>query len=239
MKKINNLLKDAKTIIFFDLEGTQTSQEIIAIGAIKCVLDNKNQIKKIYPGFKKYVKCNGEIGHIIEKLTGITYDLINSQGISFNEMFQLFDEYIGDKVNLKFVSYGNFDMRLLNQTILVNNMVNNPLFNYIQQNYIDFALMFYQYVRNNNGTQLSLVDALRIYKTTPETNIHDPLIDTKNLIHLYKAFLKHKKITIEEYEKTLINHKSYPEPVRKLLIKLRDEKSINYSDFINFIKEDL
>ena len=52
MKFINKLLNDANEIIFMDFEGTQLTQEIIAIGAIKIELDNKKRIKKT-PVFRK------------------------------------------------------------------------------------------------------------------------------------------------------------------------------------------
>lgn len=48
MKLIDKLLNGSKTIVFLDFEGTQISQEIIAIGAVKVTLD-KNNIKKILP----------------------------------------------------------------------------------------------------------------------------------------------------------------------------------------------
>lgn len=46
MKILKNCLNDCKTIVFFDFEGTQHSQEIIAIGAIKVDIDAKLQVIK-------------------------------------------------------------------------------------------------------------------------------------------------------------------------------------------------
>ena len=46
MKVLTNALKGSRTIVFFDFEGTQFSQEIVALGAIKVDIDEKNQIMK-------------------------------------------------------------------------------------------------------------------------------------------------------------------------------------------------
>ena len=48
MKVLTNALKGSRTIVFFDFEGTQFSQEIVALGAIKVDIDEKNQIMKIH-----------------------------------------------------------------------------------------------------------------------------------------------------------------------------------------------
>ena len=52
MKSINKALNNANQIVFLDFEGTQFSQEIIAIGAYKAILDNKKQVIKYDDGFK-------------------------------------------------------------------------------------------------------------------------------------------------------------------------------------------
>ena len=41
MEAFNKLIKNKKTLVFLDLEGTQFSHEIIAIGAVKCKIDEK------------------------------------------------------------------------------------------------------------------------------------------------------------------------------------------------------
>ena len=70
MQEINKILNCRKEVIFLDFEGTQFSQEIFAIGAIKVLLDNKNRVNKKSSPFKVYVKTQNKIGSIIEKLTG-------------------------------------------------------------------------------------------------------------------------------------------------------------------------
>ena len=69
---LTSKLNDANQIVFMDFEGTQLTQEIIAIGAIKADLDNKKQIKKLYKPFKVYVISEGVVGPFVENLTGIT-----------------------------------------------------------------------------------------------------------------------------------------------------------------------
>ena len=47
MKFLENVLNCKRKLIFFDLEGTQTTSEIIAIAAIKVTLDARYNVKKL------------------------------------------------------------------------------------------------------------------------------------------------------------------------------------------------
>ena len=71
-KKLLTVLKGHKVLVFMDYEGTQFSHEMIAIGAILVVIDQKTgRIKKKKAPFKTYVKAHNRIGSYVERLTGI------------------------------------------------------------------------------------------------------------------------------------------------------------------------
>ena len=239
MKEITKLLNGSKVAIFLDFEGTQYSQEIIAIGAIKCVLDNKNQIKKTYPGFKFYVKADGQVGKIVTELTGITDEKVRTDGIEFKKCMDLFEKYVGHHTNIKYITYGNFDMRLLHQSATLSNINDNKFIKSIYKNYVDFSTILNHYVRSKQGTQLSLMDALDVFQLTPEGEAHDPLFDAKNLMYLYHALLKNKAILLEQYQKVLLNNHSYPAPITKLIKDVYAKGSANINDFKKYIEEDI
>ena len=239
MKEITRLLNGSKVAIFLDFEGTQYTQEIIAIGAIKCVLDNKNQIKKVYPGFKFFVKADGQVGKIVCELTGITDEKIRTEGIEFKKCMALFEKYVGHHSNIKYITYGNFDMRLLHQSATLSNMNKEKFIRSIYKNYIDFSVLLNHYVKSARGTQLSLIDALAIFQITPEGGPHDPLFDAKNLMHLYQGMIKNKSILLNEYEKVLLNNHSYPAPIAKLIKDLKTKGTASMSDLKKYIEEDL
>lgn len=239
MKQINKLLKSSKVVVFLDFEGTQFSQEIIAIGAIKVTLDNKNHIKKVSPGFKKYVKAFGEIGKFVKELTGISEETLDKEGVNFLYAMKYFQKYCGNEKNIKFITYGNFDMRLLHQSSEINNMQTNLFIKNIFNNYIDFTSIFNQFIKSDKGTQLSLIDALKIFKIKPKGEPHDPLFDAENLMLLYEAFITKKAIVLEEYRNVILNHKQYPNPVAKILKDLKNKKTVSYSDLTKYIEEDI
>ena len=121
MKKILKILSNRKYILFFDLEGTQHSQEMIAIGAVLCSLDKHGKIKREKAPFKRYVKAKNKVGRIVVNLTGITDDLIKEQGISFLDAMKDLKKYCGLAwKKALFVSFGTNDIRILNQTIAYN-----------------------------------------------------------------------------------------------------------------------
>jgi len=239
MKLLNSALNDFKTIIFIDFEGTQTSQEIIAIGAVKCDIDAKNQVKKTYNGFKVFVKAKNKIGPIITRLTGITEPLLKEQGVSFEVALNKLHKYIGTNLNVKFLSYGSFDLRLVHQTSSLNGMERHPIVQAFNKNNIDFASIFQHYVKSSKHEQLSLIDGLKLFKITPIEGIHDPITDSRNLILLYQACLNNKKILQEEYKKLIVADPHLPKPVAKAITKLVKDGNLNKKEFDKYIEEDV
>ena len=239
MKEINRLLNSSKTVVFLDYEGTQFTQEIIAIGAVKVILDNKNQIKKVYPGFKQFVKAHGEVGPVVSKLTGITDIELQEKGINFLYANKYFKEYVGNHANIKFITYGNFDMRLLHQTSVIAGLTEDPFIKNIYKNYIDFSTLLGRYVKNKKGTQLSLHDALELFNVTPQGEAHNPMFDALNLMLLYKAVLNNRSILTKEYTKVLLNNHVYPTPISKIIRDLKTKGSTTMEDLVKYIGEDI
>ena len=71
MKSLFKLIGKKRTIIFLDLEGTQFSHEMIALGAYRADLDKNYRIKKVHRGIHFFVKAKNKIGHYVENLTNI------------------------------------------------------------------------------------------------------------------------------------------------------------------------
>ena len=240
MKLMNNLLNDSKQIVFIDFEGTQLTQEIIAIGAIKVDLDNKHRIKKAYKPFKVFIRAEGVVGPIVTELTGITDIFLFQHGLTFKEALEKFEAYCGKNLTfVKFMTYGNFDMRLLHQTALQNSLEDDDFIHAIYKKYIDFANVISRFVRSNRNETLSLFDALRKFEITPQGNAHDPESDAINLSLLYNAFLTEKNIVREEYQKVLLNNPKLPRPIQRAISELVLNGQINMEQFEHFIDEDL
>ncbi|MCI6788253.1 MAG: exonuclease domain-containing protein [Mollicutes bacterium] len=238
MKEINNVLKDRKEIIFLDLEGTQESQEIIAIGAVSAKLDNKNRIKSISPRFKVYIKSQGPVGYVVTNLTGITDELLKEQGVSFKEGIEKFKRFLkSDFSNKVFATYGNFDLRLLKVTSDLNDMMQDELILNIFKNHWDLASFFARYMRNSKGSFLSLKDSLSIFNVTFDGEEHDPSFDAYNLALLYDSFTTSPRVVQEEYKKLLDSNGHLPWPIIKVIQKINLTGSCSKEEYNEFIKE--
>ena len=240
MQEINKILNNRKEIVFLDFEGTQITQEIIAIGAIKVTLDAKNQIKSKSNPFRVYVKARGKVGRIVKNLTGIDDQLLKEQGVTFKEAFERLRKYVGKNVDkYLYCTYGNYDMRMLHVTSEINMMNEDSLVQAILHHYWDFSATFTKYIKSARNEQLSLKDGLKVFKLSFEGEEHDPSFDAVNLMRLYDAFLTQKGTVLTEYKKTLDRYNKMPRPFQKVMRKLNTDDSITKEEYINFIIEEL
>ena len=240
MEKVLRILKKRKYIVFFDLEGTQHTQEMIAIGAVICSLDRHGKIKKEKEPFKRYVKAKNKIGRIVINLTGITEEQLQKEGVSFKTAMEELKKYCG--LNWKkalFVSFGNNDIRILNQTIAYNLDAPKELCHQIHKNYWDFGTFLTNYVRDEKGCMMSLVHYCEAFNVDLMKPAHDPVSDAVNLAHLYQAFLTEKNFVHEEYKKILVANNKIPEPVHQMIVKLSQGESVTPQMFDEEIKKEL
>ena len=207
MKELINILKGKRKLLFFDLEGTQETKEIIAIGASKVNLDAKFFIKNFdKKGFKQYVKSNGEIGKFVTDLTNINEKTLKEKGITFEKMIDKFKSYVGKNPgDFLFITYGNFDLKLLHTTCQLHNDYGRNFIDIICKNYLDLSNFSSRFVKDNNFNKCSLVESIVNLDGTPLKNEHDPLVDTKMFD---KTFCGLRRVHI--------NPATHPAPMRPL-----------------------
>lgn len=240
MKEINKLLKDRKQIVFLDFEGTQYTQEIMAIGAVKVSIDAKNNIKKNNKKFIVYINPFGEVGKIVEGITGLNDEFLQENGTTFKKAIEKLKKFVGLKYkDATYVTYGNFDKRLLHCSQELNEMENDPFIATIYENYMDFSAIFSKFVKDNKGQQLSLAEGLKVFKINFVGTEHDPSDDAYNLMLLYEAFVTKRGILLEQYKTTLDRFSHMPTPFIKLIRKLNKDKQISYDDYLKFIEEEI
>ena len=239
MKFLEKLLNCKRKLVFFDLEGTQTTSEIIAIAAVKVTLDAKYNIKKIdEKGFKKYVKAQSDIGPVVTKLTGINEDLLNDLGIPFEKAFDQFMNYIGKDFNeCMFITYGNYDKKLLFQTSKVNNDYRFEDIKKITTNYVDLSLFISKFMKDDRNNLLSLSECVEVLGGQFKGLKHDPLADTYNLIQVYDLFLKNRNIVKERYKQLITNDPKLPKPIANLIRKLSSGQNVTPKDFEQYIDD--
>ena len=240
MQKVDKILRGRNNIVFIDFEGTQRTQEMIAIGAVSCSLNRDGTIKNMKPAFKRFVRSTTKVGGIVQGLTGIDDNLLRKEGRSFYDTMVELRKYVGLKwKKTLFVTYGNNDMRILNQTIVHN--LNSPLdvCKQIQTNYWDFGTFINGYVKDENYQTLSLVHLCELYEIELATPYHDPAVDAINLANLYNAFLTKKEITQREYKKVITHNPKLPTSVQAVLKALGNNQNVTPEQFDEELKKEL
>ncbi len=238
MKKINRILKGRKYICFLDFEGTQFSHEMIAYGAYFTYLNKEGQIVKAKNPIRNYVKSKNSIGRFVKELTGITEKDLETYGVPFSKAIHEIKKYCGLAFKKTvFVTFGNHDMRILNQSCSYNLDAPKELCDIIKKNYFDFQSVISEFVKDDNGNPLSLSHYLEVFGVEFDGTAHDPMYDAVNLARLYSVFLKEKNIVLEQYYKVLNRSNIGPEPVNKAIKKLLNGEGVTPEEFKEFVKE--
>lgn len=239
MKFLENVLNCKRKLVFFDLEGTQTTSEIIAIAAIKVTLDAKYNVKKIdEKGFKKYVKSIGPIGPVVTRLTGINEDLLNDLGISYKKAFDQFMNYVGNDINdCMFVTYGNYDKKLLFETCKINDSYRLDDVKRISSNYVDLSMFLSKFMKDDKNNLLSLTECVEMLGGSFKGLKHDPMADTINLVQVYDLFTKNKNIVKDRYKRLISTDPKLPKPLQNVIKKLNSGQNVTPKDFQQYIDD--
>ncbi len=223
-----------------DLEGTQFTHEMIAIGAIKVEIRKDGTVKKIHKGMYTLVKAKNRIGKVVTDLTGITEADLKQNGISFRNAIEQLKKYMGrDFTKCLFVTFGNHDFRIVAQSLAHNLDVKKEDVEVIIKHQFDFAEFANNYVKDDKNNNLSLANMLKVFNIEFEGTQHNALADTLNLVYLYDAFIKNKEILKNEYRKTLGMYRHLPEPIHKAIERLAKQENVSAEDFEKYVDESL
>ncbi len=240
MKALKKKLRDCKSLVFIDLEGTQISHEAIEIGAWKVYLKDDLTIKKIFRPFKTYVKPKSKVGPIVTEMTGITDRQLEQDGVPFRLAQQGFRKYVGgDWYRSLFLAYGSQDIVMLKSSVENNpdSFVEDVRF--MAHHYFDFADFLSSFVKDDKGNVLSLTHACEMLKAPMMGKNHDALSDARNLVSLYSAFLEQKALIEERYLMILSRGGTASPSLRRAATALASGKDVSAQDFRQWVKEEL
>lgn len=239
MESFNKLIKNKKTLVFLDLEGTQFSHEIIAIGAVKSKIDENGRIQRgNQKKFKCYVKSLGCIGRFVQNMTNINEEILREQGLPLESAFAKFKKFVNQPFEqCAFVTFGSNDAKMIVDSIARSEPKNAFIGYNIVNNCVDFLMFISQFCKDNKNNNYSLVNYLKVFNVAPVGISHDPLNDALDLKNLYSAMNKQKDTLLKEYLKILSKQKIYSAPVKSVIEKLVNGESVTSEDFIEECKK--
>lgn len=239
MKELRKRLANHKVLCFLDLEGTQFSHEMIAIGAIKVEIRKDLSIKKIHKGYYSLVLPKNKIGGIVTDLTGIKEEDIRKNGKRLRNVISELKKYLGREFSKTvFITFGNHDLRILAQSLAYNLDAPKEDIHIMIKHNFDFAEWISGYVKDENNNTYSLTNLLKVFNVDFVGKQHDALADTLNLVYLYQEVLRRKDILEEEYRKVLVKYRHLPAPLHEMIMTLViDKKDITPQLFNELIKK--
>ncbi len=238
MKALLNALKNRKTLIFIDFEGTQFSHEIIASGLVKCHIDQGGNILDYdKEGLLLYTRPISSIGKIVTNMTSLTEEFIKANGLSWGDTIEAISNYVGEEINdCLFVCFGSNDLKMVTESCRMSHPTNSNVAKAWLADFFDIMTFMSQFIRDNNGNNYSLVNFLKLFSLEPVGNSHNPLNDAYDLLNLYQAFIKNKDIVFEEYLKQIKRMRIFPSPIKETIASLIDGKDVTSEDFKNKVK---
>lgn len=240
MQALNKYLMNRKTLCFLDLEGTQFSHEMIAIGAVKVDIKKDGSVKKIHKGYYNLVKPKSRIGKVVTDLTGITENDVKKDGIPFRVAMENLKKYLGHYyTKCLFVAFGNHDFRIMAQSLAHNLDVSKDDVEIVIKHQFDLAEFLNTYIKDDKNNNLSLANMLKVFNVEFKGTQHNALADALNLVYLYDAFLKNKEIVKNEYRKALGMYRHLPEPIHLSIEKLSKQESVSAEEFDKFVENSL
>jgi inhibitor of KinA sporulation pathway (predicted exonuclease) len=238
MKKLARLIGHRRTLVFLDLEGTQQSHELIAIAAIKAEINEDLTIKKTYKGIHHIVRPKKEVGKFVTQLTKITEIDVVDKGISFAKAMIVLRNYLGKNFKkAAFIVFGNHDARILHQSFHHSPDALETTVKTVTGNLIDYSMFLSEFIKDQNGNPLSLINNLLVFKEPFQGEHHQPLDDAKNLMLLYRRVLENKETIMSEYLKIFKQFRHLPEPVKIIIQQLLDDKTVEKKDLMQAVKD--
>ena len=238
MKRLLKYFKGYKNLVFLDFEGTQFSHEMIAYGAVIVTIDKNGHIVKQKNSIKRLVRPKNAIGRFVENLTGLTRLELDRFGISFSQAMKDLKKYCGLAFKKSiYITFGNHDMRILNQSISYNLDAPKELCDVIKKNYVDFQAIMSEFIRDEKGNPLSLTHALETFNLSFDGTAHDPEYDATNLARLYDAFMTKNDVVLKQFVNQMKRINYHPAPIDKIVKKLLNNETVTPEEFTNYVKE--
>lgn len=240
MRELDKALRGKRCLLFIDLEGTQTTHEMIEIGAYKVLLKPDGTVKKVFKPYHAFVLAKHRIGPIVTKLTGITDFQLKKEGIPFRLVQQQLKKYLGkDYGDALLVSYGAQDAHIILASAENNMDASMDDARLLSRHFFDLAEFVARFVRDDSGNLYSLTNILKIYQVEFQGAAHSALNDAYNLLLLYQAFLARPDITAEQYKKLLTHYNHAPVPVIRVLQQLNRGEAVTPEDWARHIEASL
>lgn len=238
MKKVIKVLKGSSSICFLDFEGTQFTSEMIAFGAVLAILNKNGTIKTMKRPLLVYVKAKNKVGKFVEELTGITQKELDHVGIPFSKAMKELKTYCGMRFSKSaFMTFGNHDLRILNQSISYNLDSPKEITGVIHKKFVDFQAIISEFIKDDSNNPLSLSNYCELFGIGFDGTAHNPKDDAVNLARLYQAFNTKKEIVLESYLKTLKNTRHLPDPISSITKKLASGENVSSKEFEDLCRE--
>lgn len=224
-------VRPSDVLVFFDFEGTQFTHKAIALGLLLVPKKEGELFSTTKPlSYSCYLKTKDRIGPLVQKMTGITPDLLKEKGIPFSDMLTQVRALLTPYQHPLFLSYGKNDTEMVSRSINYQHPEEVQERAYLLRHYFDVENYLARYIVGKDGMPLSVGRLLEFFQIPAEGKLHDPLADSKALLSIYRAFVSDEAKTIDRVLSCYPDNRTLLKPAKELANLLLSQGSVSVDD---------
>lgn len=229
----------ADLLVFFDFEGSSLSHHAIAIGVVAFKKENSSLLPtgKAF-SYRRYIQSPEKVGPVVERLTGITDDLLAREGVPFLTMLKELNDCLRPYKRKAYLSYSDMDLHILSRSVGKTTLEQDFLA-HVRKSYVDFHRYLGRFLVDPHGQSLSVGKLMDRLGLKAEGTPHDPLYDSTALAMIYERIVSDQEAFLEWIRKDFVHNRNLHSVERKLALMTLEKGSVTTADLLSLIKEEL
>ncbi len=230
-------IRDADILVFFDFEATEYTHRAIALG----IVAYEKKPGELVPGkeafrYRRLIKTSDPIGPIVESMTGITSDRLQSEGVSFSSCLKEVINLCRRSKSKAYLSYSYMDMKILRCSIGEESF-ELDFFRHVHKSYVDLHDYLSHFLVDERGQSLSIPKLLKRLSIDFEGERHDPFYDSLALAEIYRKIVTEKSLFLEEILKSYEANRRLDDVDHALACRLAKKETASRKDLLDLLEE--
>lgn len=236
---LRHRLSGCDLLVFFDFEATEYTHRAIALGIVGyakepgTLLPLKEKFR-----YKRLIRTKDTIGSLVERMTGITPERLDAEGIPFSDCLKEVIDLCRESRSKAYLSYSFMDMKILEASI-GKEPFEKDFVNHVRKCYVDLHAYLSRFLVDDRGQSLSVKKLLKRLGIDMEGMCHDPFFDALALAKIYGSVVADEERLLRETFSNYRGNRRLDDVEHRLVQKLIERGEVRLEDFKALLEEKL